>query len=940
MPSLMDYDVTKHWAGDLFDQDTFYALRDENGMVDKEMVEGLIPLSDKDDAYTSNATLKGIAVKGDVALVDGPWLVNLYLNGGILPCRQELPYEGIVDPQEIYDDSVQIVVVSWPWLSAQHPDPHGFHLARIAGVLDIYMRLENKRTAVFLDFVSCHQDYFAPTGFKTPPPADYPQSRKPTERTYVQAQLFRQALVNMNLWYGSNKTMVLIQSALPDLLGGKGDDAGKVVKDLHVSMPLQDLNMARNGNEALRAHLNDEKLGIGVRLAEGTTFIEDVEARSRGDVVFGLVPGLRVVALGHGERGVPQPAETLEEIGAILTRLRLVGARRYIAVFTQRQYDDRAWCEFERSIAEMLTPGNKLLDLGHMYRVMAKTQSENVYEFISKYAKPERLVFETVQVEVEDEGGKMQIEARKVTKNLGGYSGYKIPETWDEFVTMESHMKGSGNEVVQLLSGRQEAPRDPATFTAHVEGLTIADPKDLEIISRRYEETFQAIFTTRWKDELDFSGLGWRFNFKDLWDVSIVNNVERITSLDLSENPGLEGTFEILKPMAELKTLNLAGCRNFDCERAIEFVSSKEWKMKTFLLSLTLDRTNCATDLGIALEHSGVRTIRHLSLSNCWQLEGDLSAWQTGPLERTITSISLSGCRKMTGNLKAMGEMASLLSLRLDWCNKIKGTLEPIGHIRTLTELNLTYVEKLEGTLEPMRKLKCLKILELRACELLEGTLEPLSNVISLENLNLQGCDKLEGTMEPLQGLTNMKSLNLCFCHGLFGDLQPLGGLLELERLDLAGEPLRQSRFAGDYLPLRTLTNLKHLNVSHCSALTGEALFRHEHAEFLAPTKPPAHPRFLLVDHVKHVNLADAERKLRREAEEKAAAEKKAAEPQIEERAGPYAKKSRPKTPKRPDSPPDAICHCITYGFSRPEESVWGVARPRWGGGGDDDDGD
>ena len=46
--------------------------------------------------------------------------------------------------------------------------------------------------------------------------------------------------------------------------------------------------MARNGNEALRAHLNDE-LGIGVRLAEGTTFIEDVEARSRGDVVFGLV---------------------------------------------------------------------------------------------------------------------------------------------------------------------------------------------------------------------------------------------------------------------------------------------------------------------------------------------------------------------------------------------------------------------------------------------------------------------------------------------------------------------------------------------------------------------------------------------------------------------------------------------------------------------------
>lgn len=937
LPGLVDYDTARHFAGELFDADTFYALRDENGMVEKEAIEALVPQSGKEDAYTSMAQLRSIAFKGDVVLVDGPWLVNLHLNDGILPCRQELPEEGIVSPPDLQDDAVQVVVVSWPWLSAQHPDPHGFQLRRIAPVLDVYMRLENKRVAVFLDFCSCFQEFYAPTGFKAKPPRDYPRDRKATTRNYLQANFFRQALVNMNIWYGSSKTMVLVQSALPPLLGKGDDDDGKPVEQLRCTMPIIELNLARHGDQALRAHLDEPREGIGVRLGFGSTVIEDVEVGSRGDLVYGLKPGLRVVAIGHGERGVPQPAETLEEICTILTRLRIVHARRYIVVFEQRPVDTRAWCQFEHSVAEMLTPGNQLLDLGHMYRVMAETQCENVYDFIGKYNKPPRLVFETVQVEVEDEEGQMQIETKKVTKNMGGYGGYKLPETWDEFVTMESHMKGSGNKVVQLLSGRKEAPRHPSAFTAHLDTLLITDTEDRQLLSLRYHEVFNAIFNDRWREELDFSGLGWRFQFKDLWDISISAHFNRIMSLDLSENPELEGSFEVFEPLCEIKMLNLAGCLTFDCSNAMELISSKTWKMKMFLNTLILDRTNVQTDVAPLLEHAGARNMRDLRLNNCWQLTGELDAWQNGPLMRTIESVSMSGCRGILGNLSALSEMASLVSLRLDWCNKIKGTLVPIGQIRTLTELNLTYVEKLEGTLEPLRNNKCLKTLELRACELLEGTLEPLSGIMALTNLNLQGCDQLQGTLEPLQGLTNLKALNLCFCHGLHGDLGPISGLLELSRLELAGEPLRQSRFAGDYTPLRTLTNLKHLNVSHCSALSGEALFRHDHADFLAVTKPPLHPRFQLVDHVKHVNDAEEQRKERKKAEEKALAEKKAAEPQVDAptRVDPYAKKARPKTPKkRPESPPDTINRCITYDFSRPEEFQWGVKRIRWGGGG------
>ena len=299
----------------------------------------------------------------------------------------------------------------------------------------------------------------------------------------------------------------------------------------------------------------------------------------------------------------------------------------------------------------MITPVNRLLDLGHVWHTMRETQCDNVYDFISKYNKPTKLVFETTQVLTKDKKGVEQMEVKKNTKNIGGYGGFKLPETWDEFLTMESHMKGSGNKVVDLLSGRKQAPQSPNDFTDHLKTLTIAYPEDRPLLSKRYKEAFDAVFNNKWSDALNFSGIGWRFKFQDLWGISFVKNADRITSLDLSNNPELEGTFAIFQALPEICLLNLNGCKNFDCSNAFELICSKEWKMKAFLTDLHLDGTNVQSYLGPAIDQSGIRHLKQLTLNNCWQLKHDLQEWELAPQKNTVTKLSLSGCREIIGNL-------------------------------------------------------------------------------------------------------------------------------------------------------------------------------------------------------------------------------------------------------------------------------------------------
>ena len=82
--------------------------------------------------YRNLDTLFDIVQCGDVRLIKGSWLIS-ESSPRRLERRQDLPEEAFWDPEElrVQDESVEVVVVSYCWLSKDHPDPDGVHLRRL-----------------------------------------------------------------------------------------------------------------------------------------------------------------------------------------------------------------------------------------------------------------------------------------------------------------------------------------------------------------------------------------------------------------------------------------------------------------------------------------------------------------------------------------------------------------------------------------------------------------------------------------------------------------------------------------------------------------------------------------------------------------------------------------------------------------------------------------
>ena len=97
------------------------------------------------DRYTSYDHLVRVVKAGGVALVDGHWLVQQSKEQRILPCRQEAPAGAYVYPDALVQSKVAIFVVSYAWITRQHPDPKGFHLNIIAPMIEMFMKLKKKK---------------------------------------------------------------------------------------------------------------------------------------------------------------------------------------------------------------------------------------------------------------------------------------------------------------------------------------------------------------------------------------------------------------------------------------------------------------------------------------------------------------------------------------------------------------------------------------------------------------------------------------------------------------------------------------------------------------------------------------------------------------------------------------------------------------------------
>ena len=185
-----------------------------------------------------------------VKLVRKSYLISLSKAGGVLPRRQDIPPDAFITVEELrrltpkdeYGQAhtrvgvgytrppgliskntyLPIIVISFCWLTAKHPDPEGKQLKVVAERLENHLA-QDTEVGVFWDWASLYQK--DPALFdEAETPAAKPMVEIPfyggeayeKRRSPEQIKAFRNALHNMDLWYSHEWTTVWTLRKLPE----------------------------------------------------------------------------------------------------------------------------------------------------------------------------------------------------------------------------------------------------------------------------------------------------------------------------------------------------------------------------------------------------------------------------------------------------------------------------------------------------------------------------------------------------------------------------------------------------------------------------------------------------------------------------------------------------------------------------------------------------
>jgi hypothetical protein len=182
--------------------------------------------ADAPNPYFDVETLLASVESGAIAALKGTWLVGLHKRGGRLSRRQDLPRKAFWSAGELRrvalalgdDFGVLFVALSYRWLTKKHPDPDGFHLGIVASVAELYLNPRGWKDRFGDDHYSQLAAAFRKHGLGLPEFAlfwDYASLHQPP-RTDAEAKLFPKGLQNSNVWYGHARTVVWMQSELPE----------------------------------------------------------------------------------------------------------------------------------------------------------------------------------------------------------------------------------------------------------------------------------------------------------------------------------------------------------------------------------------------------------------------------------------------------------------------------------------------------------------------------------------------------------------------------------------------------------------------------------------------------------------------------------------------------------------------------------------------------
>eukprot|EP00929_Paragymnodinium_shiwhaense_P086961 TRINITY_DN47314_c1_g1_i1.p1 TRINITY_DN47314_c1_g1~~TRINITY_DN47314_c1_g1_i1.p1 ORF type:complete len:559 (-),score=75.68 TRINITY_DN47314_c1_g1_i1:7-1683(-) len=148
---------------------------------------------------------------GALKLLSANWLLSQPADY-IIQRRQDLPHEAFLPLEQAadwYDDLGACVVISYPWITKEHPDPTGEHMCLVRKYLAIHLDFKHFRkrgdAGVFWDYASL------------------PQRDASGELTPEELDMFQRGLRLINLLYSAEYSLVIQLTSTPQSCVGRED---------------------------------------------------------------------------------------------------------------------------------------------------------------------------------------------------------------------------------------------------------------------------------------------------------------------------------------------------------------------------------------------------------------------------------------------------------------------------------------------------------------------------------------------------------------------------------------------------------------------------------------------------------------------------------------------------------------------------------------------
>lgn len=112
-----------------------------------------------ENARIIDGILRPLLQEGAIALIDVDWLVDSIDTTRPVPRRQELPFEALVKLDDLENGIDDVIVLSYMWLTSEHPDPDGAALQLLLRALRCFISSSERqpRYGVFWDYLSLYQ---------------------------------------------------------------------------------------------------------------------------------------------------------------------------------------------------------------------------------------------------------------------------------------------------------------------------------------------------------------------------------------------------------------------------------------------------------------------------------------------------------------------------------------------------------------------------------------------------------------------------------------------------------------------------------------------------------------------------------------------------------------------------------------------------------------